>query len=88
MPWIGAAPVVFCVLFVEGLLAGALEINLNVEIDRIEAQLGRGVMNRAHGFWSLGFFVTALVSSVVRQAGQSYCSINKGYAVNFSLSGT
>ena len=71
VPWIGAAPVVFCVLFVEGLLAGALEINLNVEIDRIEAQLGRGVMNRAHGFWSLGFFVTALVSSVVRQAGIS-----------------
>ncbi|NNU68966.1 MFS transporter, partial [Rhizobium sp. WYCCWR 11152] len=31
VPWIGAAPIVFCVLFVEGLLAGALEINLNVE---------------------------------------------------------
>ena len=71
VPWIGTAPVVFCLLFVEGLLAGALEINLNVEIDRIEAQLGRGVMNRAHGFWSLGFFLTALVSSVVRQAGIS-----------------
>lgn len=69
VPWMGAAPLVFAVLFCEGLLAGALEINLNVEIDRIEAQLGRGVMNRAHGFWSLGFFVTALVSSAVRQAG-------------------
>jgi MFS family permease len=71
IPWIGTAPLVFCVFLCEGLLAGALEINLNVEIDRIEAQLGRGVMNRAHGFWSLGFFVTALVSSVVRQAGVS-----------------
>ncbi|WP_168879899.1 MFS transporter [Rhizobium sp. P28RR-XV] len=71
VPWMGAAPLVFAVLFCEGLLAGALEINLNVEIDRIEAQLGRGVMNRAHGFWSLGFFVTALVSSAVRQAGLS-----------------
>ena len=69
VPWMGAAPLVFAVLFCEGLLAGALEINLNVEIDRIEAQLGRGVMNRAHGFWSLGFFVTALVSSAVRQTG-------------------
>ncbi len=69
VPWMGAAPLVFAVLFCEGLLAGALEINLNVEIDRIEAQLGRGVMDRAHGFWSLGFFVTALVSSAVRQAG-------------------
>jgi predicted MFS family arabinose efflux permease len=68
VPWVGAAPLVFCILFCAGLLAGALEINLNVEIDRIEAQLGRGIMNRAHGFWSLGFFVTALIASVVRQA--------------------
>lgn len=69
VPWMSAAPLVFGILLFEGLLAGALEINLNVEIDRIEAQLGRGVMNRAHGFWSLGFFVTALVSAAVRQAG-------------------
>ncbi|AGB75708.1 MULTISPECIES: MFS transporter [Rhizobium] len=71
VPWMGVAPLVFAILLCEGLLAGALEINLNVEIDRIEAQLGRGVMNRAHGFWSLGFFVTALVSSAIRQAGIS-----------------
>lgn len=69
IPWANAAWLVFFILLCEGLLAGALEINLNVEIDRIEAQLGRGVMNRAHGFWSLGFFLTALVSSAVRQAG-------------------
>lgn len=69
VPWMSVAPLVFGILLFEGLLAGALEINLNVEIDRIEAQLGRGVMNRAHGFWSLGFFVTALVSAAVRQAG-------------------
>ncbi|MBD9455356.1 MFS transporter [Rhizobium sp. RHZ02] len=71
VPWMTSAELVFGILFLEGLLAGALEINLNVEIDRIEAQLGRGVMNRAHGFWSLGFFVTALMSSGVRQAGIS-----------------
>ncbi len=69
VPWMSAAPLVFGTLLFEGLLAGALEINLNVEIDRIEAQLGRGVMNRAHGFWSLGFFVTALASAAIRQAG-------------------
>ncbi|MCV9961270.1 MFS transporter [Pararhizobium sp. BT-229] len=68
IPWIDQAPVVFCIFFAAGLLAGALEINLNVEIDRIEAQLGRSIMNRAHGFWSFGFFVTALIASVVRQA--------------------
>jgi MFS family permease len=68
VPWAGSAPLVFAILFCEGLLAGALEINLNVEIDRIEAKLGKGVMNRAHGFWSLGFFVTALISAGLRQA--------------------
>jgi MFS family permease len=68
VPWAGSAPLVFAILFCEGLLAGALEINLNVEIDRVEATLGKGVMNRAHGFWSLGFFVTALVSAALRQA--------------------
>jgi MFS family permease len=53
VPWLGTAPIVFAVLFVEGMLAG------------------RGIMNRAHGFWSLGFFVTALLASVIRQAGIS-----------------
>lgn len=71
VPWMSAAPLVFGLLFFEGLLAGALEINLNVELDRIEAQIGRSVMNRAHGFWSLGFFATALASAFIRQAGIS-----------------
>src|ERR1700712_1627948 len=71
VPWLGTAPRVFLALFCVGLLVGALEINLNVEIGRIEAHQGRSLMNRAHGFWSLGFFVTALVASVVRQAGVS-----------------
>ncbi len=69
IPWLPNAPLVFGVLFVAGLLAGMLEINLNLEADRIEAVLGRRVMNRAHGMWSLGFFVTALIAAGVRQAG-------------------
>jgi MFS family permease len=69
VPWLPNAWVVFAALFTAGFLAGMLEINLNVEADRIEAQLGRRVMNRAHGFWSLGFFVTALLAAAIRQAG-------------------
>lgn len=69
IPWLDAAPAMFAVLFVTGLLAGALEINLNVQLDRLEVQTGRRYMNRAHGFWSIGFFVTALLGSVVRQSG-------------------
>ncbi|MGL3606227.1 MFS transporter [Rhizobium sp. G187] len=69
IPLLPSAPMVFCVLFSIGLLAGALEICLNVEIGRIEAEVGFGIMNRAHGCWSLGFFVTAITASLVRQAG-------------------
>jgi MFS family permease len=69
VPWLPNAPLVFAALFVAGFLAGMLEINLNLEADRIEALLGRRIMNRAHGMWSLGFFVTALVAAGLRQAG-------------------
>lgn len=68
IPWLPSAYLVFATLFVAGFLAGMLEINLNLEADRIEAQLNKRVMNRAHGMWSLGFFVTALIAAAVRQA--------------------
>jgi MFS family permease len=69
IPWLPNAVLVFATLFVAGILAGLLEINLNLEADRIEAQSGKRVMNRAHGMWSLGFFVTALLGAGIRQAG-------------------
>lgn len=71
IPWLPSAPIVFIAFYCAGLLAGALEINLNVEIGKEEARTGRSIMNRAHGFWSLGFFVTALCASFVRQGGIS-----------------
>ena len=67
----GQAWMVFIVLFLAGILSGALEINLNVEIDKLEAQQGGRYMNRAHGFWSVGFFVTALAGASIRQSGLS-----------------
>lgn len=69
IPWLAVAPAVFGVLLMVGLLAGALEINLNVEIDRLEIQTGKRFMNRAHGFWSVGFFFTALFGAFIRQSG-------------------
>lgn len=63
------AIVAFAILFVAGLLAGALEINLNVQIGRLEALYKKSLMSRAHGFWSLGFFVTSLLAAGIRQAG-------------------
>lgn len=71
IPWLPVAPAVFFVLFLTGLLSGALEINLNVEIDRLEMASGKRFMNRAHGFWSMGFFITALFGAMIRQSGLS-----------------
>jgi MFS family permease len=71
VPWMPSALLAAPLLFVAGILAGALEININLESDRHEAALGYRIMSRVHGMWSLGFFVTALVSSVVRQAAIS-----------------
>jgi MFS family permease len=71
IPWLPVAPAMFAVLFVVGLMSGALEINLNVEIDRLEVHTGKRFMNRAHGFWSVGFFVTALFGAMIRQSGIS-----------------
>jgi MFS family permease len=71
IPWLPSAPLVFGAFFCAGLLAGALEINLNVETDRLEAQYGKRFMNRAHGSWSAGFFVTALLGASIRQLGIS-----------------
>jgi len=62
-----SAPLAFFALFCAGLLVGSLEINLNVQIGRLEAVQGRSMMSRAHGFWSLGFFVTSLIAAGIRQ---------------------
>ncbi len=71
VPWVPSALLLVPVFFVAGVLAGALEINVNLETDRHEAVLGTRIMSRAHGMWSLGFFVTAFISAGVRQAGMS-----------------
>ena len=71
VPWVPSATLLLPVFFVAGLFAGALEINVNLETDRHEAQLGTRIMSRAHGMWSLGFFVTAFIAAGVRQLGIS-----------------
>ncbi|SFV27408.1 Fucose permease [Devosia crocina] len=67
VPWMPSAPLAAPFLFCAGILAGSLEITANVEADRHEAALGRRIMSRVHGMWSLGFFVTALIAAIVRQ---------------------
>jgi MFS family permease len=67
IPFLPSAPFVAAAFFVAGLFAGALEVNVNLETDRHEARLGYRIMNRAHGMWSIGFFLTALIGAGVRQ---------------------
>jgi len=71
IPWVDSPVLVAPLFFIAGVFAGALEINVNLETDRHEAKLGFRIMSRAHGMWSLGFFVTMFIASGVRQAGIS-----------------
>jgi MFS family permease len=61
----------FLLLLPVGLTIGAIEIIVNLEADRTEHAIGRRIMNRAHAFWSFGFFFAGLVGALVAQAGIS-----------------
>ncbi len=54
-----------------GMAIGCIEIMINVEADRTEAQMGRRIMNRAHAFWSFGFFGAGLFGASMGQLGVS-----------------
>jgi hypothetical protein len=49
----------FPLLFPAGIVIGGIEIILNLEADRTEHMIGYRIMNRAHAFWSFGFFSAA-----------------------------
>jgi MFS family permease len=61
----------FFLLLPVGVMIGSIEIVLNVEADRTEALVGRRIMNRAHSFWSIGFFAAGLAGGALAQAGFS-----------------
>ncbi len=59
----------FTLLIPVGLVIGCIEIILNLEADRTEQLVGRRIMNRAHAFWSFGFFGAGLVGGTLAQHG-------------------
>lgn len=69
--WAQTPLALFLLLVPVGLTIGCIEIIINVEADRVEHAIGRRIMNRAHGFWSLGFFSAGIVGSFVAQTGLS-----------------
>jgi MFS family permease len=58
----------FLLLFPAGLVIGGIEIILNLEADRTEHMVGYRIMNRAHAFWSFGFFSAGILSSLIAQS--------------------
>lgn len=65
-------PLAFFLLLVPvGMTIGCIEIIINLEADRVEHAIGRRIMNRAHAFWSFGFFAAGMVGAVVAQSGLS-----------------
>ncbi|MES0008675.1 hypothetical protein NKJ64_26440 [Mesorhizobium sp. M0062] len=52
-------------------MIGSVEIILNVEADRTEFLLKRRIMNRAHSFWSIGFFGAGLFGAALAHLGIS-----------------
>ena len=65
-------PVAFFLLLMPvGITIGAIEIIINLEADRVEHAIGRRIMNRAHAFWSFGFFTAGMIGSFVAQSGLS-----------------
>ena len=61
----------FLLLIPAGLMIGCTEIIVNVEADRTEALIGRRIMNRAHSFWSIGFFAAGLFGASMAHLGVS-----------------
>jgi predicted MFS family arabinose efflux permease len=61
----------FLLLFPVGIVIGGIEIILNLEADRTEHMIGHRIMNRAHAFWSFGFFSAGIISALVAQSGLS-----------------
>ena len=69
--WASGPVVLFLCLVPAGLCVGLVEVVVNVEADRVEHQLGRRIMNRAHAFWSFGFFAAGLAGAGIAQLGIS-----------------
>ncbi|MEJ7137551.1 MFS transporter [Amphibiibacter pelophylacis] len=61
----------FLCLLPAGLLIGLIEIVVNLEADRVEHQGGVRIMNRAHAFWSFGFFGAGLIGTLAARVGLS-----------------
>ena len=71
VPFMPNGMVLAVLLFLGGLSIGLLEVAMNTAADRLEKVTGRRLMSKAHGFWSLGSLVGALVGGAIGGWGMS-----------------
>jgi len=64
-----SAPALALALFLGGVSIALVEVAMNTEADVIESALGRRLMSRCHGFWSLGSMAGAILGSLFAHAG-------------------
>jgi MFS family permease len=83
----GSALALYLLLVPAGLCIGAVEIVVNLEADRVEHQLGRRIMSRAHAFWSIGFFGAGLLGAGLAQLGVALQAHLLGMVLVIGLAG-
>jgi MFS family permease len=76
----------FFLLIPVGLAIGCIEMMVNTEADRTEHAVGFRIMNRAHAFWSIGFFAAGLFGAWMAQLGISP-QLHLGLVIPISLVG-
>ena len=70
LPGLASSPwMLFVALLLVGLGMGPLEVSMNVAADRIGTAIGRTVMSRCHGFWSLGLMAGGITGSAAATFG-------------------
>ena len=60
----------FC-LALGGVSVALIEVAVNLEADRVEAETGQRIMNRSHAFWSFGFFGASVLGAGFAQLSVS-----------------
>jgi len=63
------ATTLFIALVLFGLGMGPVEVGLNVAADRIGVALGKTIMSRCHGFWSVGLMAGGITGSTAATLG-------------------
>ena len=59
------------ILILGGVSIAVIEVAVNLEADRVEAQSGQRIMNRSHAYWSFGFFGAGIAGAGFSQLGIS-----------------